>query len=151
MKALVLAGYLVQKCLDEGWKITNLKLQKMLYFIQLRAIQLGEQPLIDDQFEAWMFGPVVENVYYAYCINAGLDIDQTEKYDGRHPKIPSYVEDVFKHFISRSSWSMVQLTHRDGGAWQKNYVSGSRNLIPINDIREDALSIGEDKLVDLAV
>lgn len=147
MKALVLAGYLVQKCLDEGLKITNLKLQKMLYFVQLRSIQVDGHELIEDDFEAWKFGPVINKVYYAYCINAGLDIDQTEQYDGFHPSIPSYVNNVFYHFLNKSTWSMVRLTHRPEGAWAKNYIIGHRQIISKSDIRDDALSMDKNQLV----
>lgn len=141
MKALVLAGYLVQKCLDEGWKITNLQLQKILYFIELRSIQLtGDRLITNASFEAWRFGPVIPEVYFAYCLNAGLDIDQTEEYSGlpKNEQPPVFVDSVLEHFIKSSPWSLVQLAHRPEGAWYKNYKEGMRRLIPVSDITAEA-------------
>jgi uncharacterized phage-associated protein len=51
-------------CEYGSWKITNLGLQKILYIAQM--IFMGEKNgvrLVDAEFEAWDYGPVVPNVY----------------------------------------------------------------------------------------
>lgn len=79
MKALELAAYVVNKCVnDPSLSITNLQLQKIMYFLQIRSLKGNPcKPIVDDEtFEAWKFGPVLTRVYYTYCYNGGLDIDK---------------------------------------------------------------------------
>lgn len=44
--------------------VTNLKLQKILYFAQVYFLAKIGKPLFADPIEAWEFGPVVPNVYH---------------------------------------------------------------------------------------
>lgn len=139
MDAFELAGYLVQKSIDQNKHLTNLKLQKLLYFVQLRAIQVSGKGLLSaPKFEAWKFGPVISRIYDAYCLNAGLDIDKVEKYSGSVMEMPRFVDEVYEHFIDASSWSMVQLAHRPDGAWAKNFKQGNHCIIPERDVFNDA-------------
>lgn len=51
---------------DEGDLMSNLKLQKMLYYEQGFHLAYFGTPLFDEEIEAWMYGPVVPEVYDAY-------------------------------------------------------------------------------------
>lgn len=51
---------------DEGDLMSNLKLQKMLYYEQGFHLAYFGTPLFDEEVEAWMYGPVVPEVYDAY-------------------------------------------------------------------------------------
>ena len=56
MNALPLAGYIVQYCIDRKTPVTNLQLQKILYFVQLQSLKETDfkEPIMEDpQFEAW--------------------------------------------------------------------------------------------------
>ena len=46
--------------------ITNLKLQKILYFAQAYYLAKLGKPLFGDAIEAWKYGPVVSSVYNKY-------------------------------------------------------------------------------------
>jgi uncharacterized phage-associated protein len=46
--------------------ITNLKLQKLLYFANITSISILNQPLFTDRVKAWKLGPAVGTVYYNY-------------------------------------------------------------------------------------
>ncbi|MCX6731462.1 MAG: DUF4065 domain-containing protein [Candidatus Parcubacteria bacterium] len=43
--------------------ITNLKLQKILYFMQAYYLAKLNKPLFSDELEAWKYGPVVPELY----------------------------------------------------------------------------------------
>lgn len=60
--ALDVAKYIINKCTIEHDAISNLQLQKILYYIQKWFLQNG-LVAFDDDFEAWSFGPVVLSVY----------------------------------------------------------------------------------------
>lgn len=59
LDALTLAKYIVSKCTTDQCPISNLQLQKILYYIQVDFLKRTEQPVFSDNIEAWKFGPVV--------------------------------------------------------------------------------------------
>lgn len=51
---------------EHGDTISNLKLQKMLYYMQGFHLAFFDTPLFDDDIFAWQYGPVVPSVYKEY-------------------------------------------------------------------------------------
>ena len=51
---------------EGGEYISNLKLQKLLYYAQGSFLAVTDSPLFDDPIVAWQHGPVVESVYHEY-------------------------------------------------------------------------------------
>lgn len=58
-KALDIARYVIDYSNYKKYRITNLRLQKILYFIQAAFLVFGQKPCFDDVIEAWGLGPVV--------------------------------------------------------------------------------------------
>ena len=59
-----IANQLLLYSADMGRELmTNMKLQKMLYYQQGFHLAYFGTPLFDKDIEAWMFGPVVPSVY----------------------------------------------------------------------------------------
>jgi uncharacterized phage-associated protein len=48
---------------DENVPLSNIKLQKLLYYVQAWHIAIKETPLFDGKFEAWVHGPVNRDIY----------------------------------------------------------------------------------------
>lgn len=59
MQALTIAAYIIRQCEEENSPINNLKLQKILYYIQMQHLQRYGLPAFDSPIEAWRHGPVV--------------------------------------------------------------------------------------------
>ena len=51
---------------NSGEGLTNLKLQKLLYYQQGYHLAIFDSPLFEEEIEAWMYGPVVPSVYREY-------------------------------------------------------------------------------------
>lgn len=64
--ALNIAKYIIDKCTRERYPVSNLQLQKILYYIQREFLQLGTKAF-SEEIEAWQFGPVVPAVYRQYA------------------------------------------------------------------------------------
>src|ERR1017187_8862366 len=47
-------------------EITNLKLQKLLYYAQAWHLVLHEEAIFDESIEAWVHGPVVPEIFRMY-------------------------------------------------------------------------------------
>lgn len=71
--ALNIAKYIIDKCTRERYPVSNLQLQKILYYIQREFLQLGTKAF-SEEIEAWQFGPVVPAVYRQYCGFGALSI-----------------------------------------------------------------------------
>lgn len=66
MKAIDVAKYVIAYNDNVGDLITNKKLQKLLYYIMAWGVVYFEDGIIDDEFEAWIHGPVCVVVYAEY-------------------------------------------------------------------------------------
>lgn len=137
-KALLIAKYVISKCLQDGYPITNQKLQIILYFIQVIAYQKHNEFAFDEEIEAWQFGTVVPMVYYEYCNYAGMPI--LEDYDVNADieiNIRAVIDDVIREYAKHSAWDLVNIIHTDGSAWNKTYVSYEQRVIPKKLIKEE--------------
>lgn len=67
---------------EKEYGISNLKLQKVLYFIQAYFLidKTKNAPCFDDKIEAWNFGPVVPAAYHEYKQYGSGDIPTIESY-----------------------------------------------------------------------
>src|SRR5579859_7908067 len=65
-KAKQIADYILRFCQDHGDPISNLKLQKLLYYSQAWHLALYDKPLFEEDLEAWVHGPAVMSVYGSF-------------------------------------------------------------------------------------
>lgn len=56
------------------YSVNNIKLQKVLYFLQAEFLIETDHELFYDDIEAWDFGPVVPSVYYRFRIQGTCHI-----------------------------------------------------------------------------
>ena len=59
--------------------MSNLKLQKMLYYEQGFHLAYFDTPLFEDEIEAWMYGPVIPAVYEHFRSSGRQGIDPGER------------------------------------------------------------------------
>lgn len=134
--ALDFSKYIINKCTEEQHPISNLQLQKILYYVQKTFLQIDMQAF-DDEFEAWQFGPVVREVYNHYC---GFGASRIRlSYEN---ELPSDVQKIINPIIVSkrvlNPWDMVEDTHTKGKAWDIIYNNGLGNhqVIPKSLIKE---------------
>lgn len=61
-----IANMIVGEGQQTGRPVTNLALQKLLYFAHALFLVERKQPLVSGYFEAWQYGPVHPTVYQAF-------------------------------------------------------------------------------------
>ena len=136
--AVELSKYIITKCARENKPISNLQLQKILYFIQKEYLQKKCVPAFDDPIEAWQFGPVVPNAYYRFCGYGGMPI--LNEYTSDIAKSDSaFIDPIVCEKRSLDPWNLVKETHRVGSAWDCVYANGIGNhrTIPLDLIRKN--------------
>lgn len=107
--------------------ITNLKLQKVLYFAQAYFVAKLERTLFRDKIEAWEYGPVIPTVYHKYKGSGnqpivteidGSSIQDTDK---------KILEMVWGNFGGYSASRLVDISHAHK-PWKEAFGSGSNEI-----------------------
>ena len=57
------ANFLLIECRERGDVLTNLKLQKLLYYAQAWYLAIHNKPLFKEDFQAWVHGPALPSQY----------------------------------------------------------------------------------------
>ena len=116
--------------------ISNLKLQKLLYFIQAYFLIGKGTECFPDKIEAWDIGPVIPNVYTKYKRYNGTSIPvSSNNTDCFLVEDEKRIMDVVDFFRDYSSDDLTKLT-RDQIPWIKNYVPDRACEITPKDIQE---------------
>lgn len=63
MKSLDLGHIITHFINQKGDTLSHKKLQKLLYYVEAWNLVYFESPLIDENFEAWIHGPVIPALY----------------------------------------------------------------------------------------
>lgn len=125
MKAIDVAKYflsLVDE--DSGDSISNLKLQKLLYYAQGYYLALNNAPLFPERIVAWQHGPVVPAVYHSYKQHGNQPIPLERINPKEYPQdIKDFLNDVYKTIGQFSAWKLRNMTHAEP-PW-KNAAVGS--------------------------
>ena len=67
MDAVNVANFFVELAnAEEDSCMTNLKLNKLVYFAQAWSLEKLGKPLFEEEVEAWQHGPVIPSVYTAF-------------------------------------------------------------------------------------
>jgi len=142
---LDVAWYVVDYVKQIEEEITNLQLQKIIYYIQETFVKKKGVPLFYTPIEAWKLGPVVREVYNYYKGFANHSISDTGT------PLENFTEDetdgmneVVKRLINIDKWDLVDRTHgvgrKDGveTPWQRTYQNGlgKSEVIEISTIME---------------
>lgn len=106
---------------NEDNSLTNLKLNKLMYFAQGVQLSRTQKPLFDDVIEAWPLGPVIPSVYHSYKIYGSNPIE----FDGVgvpgdvfSPDELESILDVYREIGQYTARRLVDMTHKPGTPWE---------------------------------
>lgn len=91
--------------------ITNLKLQKVLYFAQAYYLAKLGKPLFNEKLEAWNYGPVVREVYRKLKRYGGDPIISKEDKSTLAEEDKEVLKKVWDTFGSYSASRLVDIVH----------------------------------------
>lgn len=98
---------------DAGDLISNLKLQKLVYYAQGFHLALFNEPLFDESIEAWTHGPVIPELYHSYKHRGSGAIPSPEEVNfGVYTlEMKELLDEVYNVFGQFSAWKLRNLTH----------------------------------------
>lgn len=137
------ARFVVNYSIDVERPITNLKLQKILYFIQVSFIKKYGETCFAEPIVHWRHGPVVGIVYQKYrgygissiteqetkYISFNFDVDcmkfimEHRKYNEYifHPKHLILMKSIIEKYQDISPWDMAKLTQQEE-PWKRTKI-----------------------------
>lgn len=138
-RVLDVAQYIIRRCHSQGRSISNLKLQKILYFVQAQYLVATGNKCFREEIEAWDFGPVVPEAYHYYKAYGSANIPTFRRL-GENKEIISeedrmIIDEIIDECSQRSASALVQITHNQA-PWKDNYVPGWNNTIPAPEIKK---------------
>jgi uncharacterized phage-associated protein len=129
---------------EKGDIITNLKLQKLLYYLQGYHLAFFGEKLFNDDLEAWTYGPVVPEVYHRFKANGshGIELNPDEV---KEIALSDEEEDMFAQVMTEygkfSAIKLMEMTHKES-PWKEAFER------PDKIIDTDAMRSFFSKLVD---
>ena len=112
--------------------ITNLVLNKLVYFAQVESLRETGKPLFEDKIEAWPF------TFQKYGRNRIL---KPEGETAKDEQVLSVVDGTAKKYGFLTAFDLVGFSHRKNSAWKNVYREGE-NV----EITNDAILASDDGL-----
>lgn len=133
-KALDIANKLLSHAANsgEGELMSNMKLQKMLYYQQGFHIAYFNTPLFNEDIEAWMYGPVVPCVYNHFKRNGSMGLEPFAEEIGLSDVEETLFNEVFDVYGEYSASGLMNMTHKES-PWLTT-PTGVGNVITIEKL-----------------
>jgi uncharacterized phage-associated protein len=116
LTCFAIADYFLAKT-DEasGDSVSNLKLQKLLYYAQGSHLALYDKPLFPDPIEAWTHGPVVPPVYHVYKQygSSPIPVPADFSFARYSEEIIGFLDEVYSVYGQFSAWKLRDMTHSE--------------------------------------
>ena len=95
--------------------ITNMKLQKLLFYAQSDFLAIKGVPLFNNNILAWEHGPVIPEIYDKFKINGNKGITEYNENDLKDISKDdvNLLIDVYNLFGEYSAWGLRNLTHSE--------------------------------------
>lgn len=133
--------------LDEFQEVTNLRLQKLLYFLQGYSFQRFGIPFFPQSLEAWSYGPVCASLYGDYVAyrntpiphwegSRSLSVNTDSRVDENTAK--DFVRTVIEWAEQYTSGQLVEMSHGGDTPWSVvwNNGEGKYAIIPMQMIQK---------------
>jgi len=100
---------------DVGDSISNLKLQKLVYYAQGFSLALRDEVLFDETIEAWAHGPAIRELYHKYKDNGANAIDKPRDVDFTkyEEDVKSLLNQVYEEYGQFSAWKLRDMSHEE--------------------------------------
>lgn len=127
-----ISKYLIYKAAKEegGELLSNMKLQKLLYYCQGFYYAKHKEKLFEDKVYAWQYGPVVTEVYHEY---KGFGSNGIELKTDSLPEINltedqiEMIDDVYDFFKQFSAVKLMDMTHNEA-PWKDTDINDEISL-----------------------
>ena len=126
-----IANFVLDRCDSLGREISNLSLQKIVFFCHVWTLTVLGRPLIREQFEAWRHGPVLPYLYREFKDNEDKPIKKRatklNKSNGQKElaeydfddSLARLLKETIDSYSKLDPFQLVQLSHVASGPWEQ--------------------------------
>lgn len=134
--ALSVAQYIILHEAENGRPVSNLRLQKLLYFVEAYFFISTGEPCFIDRMEAWDFGPVVPDVYHKYKRFGSMIIQETDSSLAEKLGLDCQekINVMLEQCAHKSTRELVEISHEQK-PWQDAYRNPISNEITMASMR----------------
>jgi len=150
ISCLNVAQYFIVRAYQESMEaeMTNMKVQKLLYYAQSLHLAMFDEPLFDEEIQAWRYGPVCPPAYRFYSdFEANqLPIPSQECLLEIPDEKKELLEEIWEYFGGYHAYRLSGMTHVEF-PWKKARIglhSDASSTKPI--LLEDMKELGYQKL-----
>jgi uncharacterized phage-associated protein len=100
---------------EAGDNISNLKLQKLVYYAQGLFLAMQGEPLFGEEIEAWRYGPVVPGLYRTYRFRGARSIEPPDQFRAEDyaPEVRELLDAVLDVYGQFSAVKLMHMTHAE--------------------------------------
>lgn len=143
-KAFDVADYIIKKCeeiLGEDFDVTNMKLQKLLYYVQVYFLGRYKIPMFENEFRAWEHGPVHLSVYHKFKTYGGSPVQRdSEEANQLDIKEIETIDQVLELYGRKSAFELRKQSHVEDGRginpWKRAMIHGKNEVIDLEAMKE---------------
>jgi uncharacterized phage-associated protein len=130
---------------DIGDSISNLKLQKLVYYAQGFSLALYDKPLFKEHIEAWEHGPVIPSLYNKYKAYGANPIPTPKNIDfSKYDKqTKSLLNQIYEEYGQFSAWKLRDMSHAEE-PWIKGNARPNK-IVTNNDLKGLFATLVEDE------
>lgn len=110
---LDIAKKIVAVSAEHGDLVTNLKLQKLLYYTDAWYMVNHQKSLFAEDFQAWIHGPVIPSVYHHFKKYMSGPIDPVKGSVRIDPAVSNHILDILETFGGYSALQLEIMTHQE--------------------------------------
>lgn len=150
--AASIANAFLSRAFRDKQSMSPMKMQKLAYIAQGYAlVEMGE-PLFDELFEAWQFGPVLPSLYHECKVykNGNItdylqDVDLRTSRSSPAPlptddvEVNQIIDFVWENYGKQSATALSDWTHAKGGPWYA-VTNGGTEIMRNKDISNDLIN-----------
>lgn len=108
-----IADYFIWLCQQTGDLMTNLRLQKLVYYAQAWHLALKNDPLFEEDFQAWIHGPVEPTLYARFAENKWKPIVDEIKKPELSKGVETHLNEIMDAFGKYTAYDLERMTHNE--------------------------------------
>jgi uncharacterized phage-associated protein len=137
----IVANGLLKLAREKGVSVDHMKLQKLVFFANAWHLALHDRPAVQEEPEAWKYGPVFTSLYHrlkehgSRDFSSDLYLDEWSPEHGAMLKLvpgPADTElwDTMSQVIDRygkfNALQLSSMSHEAGGPWEQTQAARQR-------------------------
>jgi len=130
---------------DESFSLINLKLQKLVYYVQAWCLGIQSVPFMSGRFEAWVHGPVCRPLYDRFkdskSLYAYIGVEDVRNRNAKaifEQEDVEFMDYILENYARFSGTQLEAMTHSE-----KPWIDARKGAAPMdkceNEITQDSM------------